>query len=125
MNLDPDASQSLISSSRILQLIDQELLLGCHAVQRFRFLNPILCQNDTLVSHWSLANPDSMAPPLIQIVCCHGSVLVRHSFSDWQLTRVSLSRYTQKCGSPVVLHPKLRQAPSSVTNRPGQRNAVI
>ena len=55
--------------SSFLQLTDQELLLGCHAVQRFRFLDPVLCQNDTLVSHWSLANPDSMVPSLIQTVC--------------------------------------------------------
>ena len=93
-------------------------------LQRSRFLNPF-CQNDTLVNHWSLANPDSVAPSLIQIACWHGSVLVHHSFSEWQLTRVSLSRNTQRCVSPVVFHVKLRQAPRRVTNRPGQRNAVI
>ena len=42
-------------------------------VQRFRFLDPILCQNGTLVSHWSLTNPDSVAPSLIQTVCWHSS----------------------------------------------------
>ena len=47
--------------SSFLQLIDQELLLGCDAVQGFRFMNPIFCWNDALVSHWSLANSDSMA----------------------------------------------------------------
>ena len=76
--------------------------LGCRAVQRSRLLNPILCQNDTFVNHWSLASPDFVVPSLIQIACWHGSVLVHHSFSEWQLTRVSLSRNTQKCVSPVV-----------------------
>ena len=37
--------------SSFLQLTVQELLLGCHEVQRFRFLNPVFCQNDTLVNH--------------------------------------------------------------------------
>ena len=112
INLGPGASQSLTSIS--LPLADEELLLRCHAVQRFRFLDPILCQNDTLVNHWSLANPDSMAPSLIQIVCGHGSVLVHHSFSESHLTRVNLSRNTQKCGSPVVLPP---ETSSSSTHR--------
>ena len=111
--------------SNYLQITNQELFLGWRAAQRFRFLNSIFWRNDTHVSLWSLANPDSMAPSLIQIDCWHGSVLVHHSFSEWQLTRVSLSRNTRKCGSPVVLHLKLRQDPHSVTNRPGQRNAVI
>ena len=77
--------------SSFLQFTDQELLLWCHAVQRFRFLNPVFCQNNTLVSHWSLASPDSMAPSLIRIFCRYGSVLVHHSFSEWQVTPVSLS----------------------------------
>ena len=34
------------------------------------------------VCHWRLANPDSMAPYLIQIACWHGCVLVHHSFSE-------------------------------------------
>ena len=73
--------------SSFLQLTDQELLLGCDAVQGFPFMNPIFCRNGALVSHWSLANSDSMVPSLIQIACWHGSVLVHHSFSEWQLTR--------------------------------------
>ena len=44
-----------------------------------------------------------MAPSLIQIVCRHGSVLVHHSFSEWQLTRVSLSRNTECCHLTVFL----------------------
>ena len=66
-NLGPDVSQSLTfkisatsfqgNSRAFSQLTEQELLLGCHPMQRFCFLDPIFCQNDTLVSHWSLANP--------------------------------------------------------------------
>ena len=55
------------------------------------------------VCHWRLANPDSMAPSLIQIACWHGCVLVHHSFSEWQhLARVRFSQNTHKRSSPVA-----------------------
>ena len=54
------SATSLQKFSSFLQLIDQEPLLKCHAVQRCRFLDFIFCRNHALVSHWSPANPDSM-----------------------------------------------------------------
>ena len=111
IHLDPGAFQSLTSNS-LPRLTN--FSLGVTRCNDFAFWTPF-CQ---ITVH-------SMAPSLIQIACWHGSVLVHHSFSEWQVTRVSLSRNTQKCVFPVVLHLKLHQAPRSVTNRPGQRNAVI
>ena len=76
-------------SSHLLQLTDHESLFRWHAVQRSCFLDSMLRENDVFVCHWRLANPDSMAPSLIQIACRHGRVLVHHSFSEWQhLARV-------------------------------------
>ena len=43
-----------------------------------------------------------MAPPLIQIACRHGRVLVHHSFSECQLARVRFPKNTHKGSSPVV-----------------------
>ena len=67
-----------------------------------RLLDPIFRENDVFVCHWRLANPDSMAPSLIQIACWHGCVLVHHSFSEWQhLARVRFPKNTHKRSSPV------------------------
>ena len=79
--------------------------LGVRRCNDFALLDSILCQNDTLVSHWSLANPDSMAPSLIQIVCWHGSVLVHHSF---------LRMATDTC-KPFQKHAKVRFSRRSST----------
>ena len=55
------------NSSHFLQLTDHESLFKWHAVQRSRFLDTTFRVNDVFVCHWRLANPDSMAPSLIQI----------------------------------------------------------
>ena len=74
----------LRKSSHFLQLTDHESFFRWHVVQRCRFLDSILCENDVLVCHWHIAKPDTTAPSLIQIACWHGCVLVHHSFSEWQ-----------------------------------------
>ena len=45
------------------------------------FWTPFSVRINVCVCHWRLANPDSMAPSLIQIACWHGRVRVHHSFS--------------------------------------------
>ena len=80
-------------SSHFLYLTDHESFFPWHAVQRSRFLDPIFRENNVFVCHWRLANPDSMAPSLIQIACWHGCVLVHYSFSEWQhLARVRFTK---------------------------------
>ena len=113
------ASQSLLSkisscqSSHFLQLADHEALLKRHAVQRSRFQDSILRENDVFVCHWRLSNPDSMTPSPIWIACWHGCV--DHSFSEWQhQARVRFPKNTHN-----------RQAPCCVSNQPRYQHAVI
>ena len=137
MDLGPDASQLLISNYLARHSKETLELSPTHSSRT----SPWVSRGATI----SLSGPHSLTEQYTRqsleprqsrfhgpssysdclIVCWPGSVLVHHSFSESQLPRVSLSRNTQKCGSPVVLHLKLRQAPRSVTNRPGQRNALI
>ena len=97
----------------------REFFLRWHAGQR--------SQNDVFVCHWRLANPDSMAPSLIQIACWHGRVLVHHSFSKWQhLARVPFPKNTHKRRSPVDFHLlKSRRALRGVSNQPRYQDAVV
>ena len=112
-------------SSHFLLLTDHESFFQWHAVQRSRFLDAIFRENDLFVCHWPLANPDSMAPSLIQIACWHGCVLVHHSFSEWQhFARVRFPKNTHKRSSPVVFNLKSRQAPCCVSNQPRYQDAV-
>ena len=41
-------------------------------------------ENDVFACHWCLANPDFMAPSLIQIACWHGCCTCTSLFLEWQ-----------------------------------------
>ena len=113
------------SRRTFFKLTDHESFPRWPAVQRSRFLEPIFRENDVFVCHWRLANPDSMAPSLIQIACWHGCVPVHHSFSEWQhWARVRFPKNMHKCRSPVVFHLKSRQALCRVSNQPRYQDAV-